>query len=68
MSFDNLYKLMADSVLLPFAALVAMPNPEQWLTQIAPQVRQLGSEQERKQVSAYVQLLAGLKFDKRLIR
>ncbi len=60
--------LLTDPALLPFAALVDQPNPEQWLSQIAQQVRQLESEQDRQQVSTYVQLLAGLKFDKGLIR
>ncbi|WP_448571214.1 Rpn family recombination-promoting nuclease/putative transposase [Trichothermofontia sp.] len=59
--------LLADPALLPFASLVSMPEPEQWLVQIAQRVRQLESEQERQQISAYVQLLAGLKFNKRFI-
>jgi|GEM_PF-3694921 len=33
------------------AALVAMPNPAQWLAQIAQQVRQLESEQERQPIA-----------------
>lgn len=60
--------MLADPALLPFASLVDQPNPEQWLTEIAQRLRQLESEQERQQVSSYVQLLVGLKFDKGLIR
>lgn len=60
--------MLADPALLPFASLVDQPNPEQWLTEIAQRLRQLESEQERQQVSSYVQLLADFKFDKGLIR
>jgi predicted transposase/invertase (TIGR01784 family) len=57
-----------DLALLPLATLAAATVPEQLLRQVAERVSQIESEQQRQEVSAYVQLLAGLKFKKPLIR
>jgi predicted transposase YdaD len=59
---------LADEALLPLAALAATPVPEQLLTRVAGQVSRIESETRRREVSAYVQLLAGLRFEKDLIR
>ncbi|MEB3337649.1 MAG: Rpn family recombination-promoting nuclease/putative transposase [Leptolyngbyaceae bacterium] len=57
-----------DLALLPLATLAAATVPEQLLRRVAERVSQIESEQQRQEVSAYVQLLAGLKFKKPLIR
>jgi predicted transposase YdaD len=48
--------------------LAATSVPEQLLTQVAEQVGKIESTQQRQQVSAYTQLLAGLRFEKKLIQ
>jgi predicted transposase YdaD len=53
-----------DAALLPLASLAATSVPEQLLTQVAEQVGKIESTQQRQQVSAYTQLLAGLRFEK----
>ncbi|MDX2096843.1 MAG: DUF4351 domain-containing protein [Leptolyngbyaceae cyanobacterium bins.59] len=54
--------------LLPFASLTATTNPRQLLTRTAQQVSTIESVQQRREVGAYAQLLAGLRFEKTLIR
>ena len=54
--------------LLPLATLAASTAPEELLQQVAEQVRTIESAQQRQELSAYAQLLAGLRFDKTLIR
>jgi predicted transposase YdaD len=53
---------------LPLATLAAAQSPEQLLNQVAQRVSTIESTQQRREASAYVQLLAGLRFDKTLIR
>jgi predicted transposase/invertase (TIGR01784 family) len=53
--------------LLPLAPLTATQNPETLLSQTAIEVSKIESETRRKEVSAYVQLMAGLRFKKNLI-
>jgi predicted transposase/invertase (TIGR01784 family) len=57
-----------DLALLPFATLASAPSPERLLRQVAEQARKIESTQQRQEVSAYVELLAGLRFSKQLIR
>jgi predicted transposase/invertase (TIGR01784 family) len=59
---------LADIALLPLAILAATQSPEQLLNQVAQRVSTIESTQQRREASAYVQLLAGLRFDKSLIR
>ena len=55
-------------VLLPFAALTQLGKSEALLNQVAQKVDEISSVDERRQVSSYVQLMAGLKYDKDSIR
>ncbi|WP_404783990.1 Rpn family recombination-promoting nuclease/putative transposase [Altericista sp. CCNU0014] len=59
---------LEDIALLPLAILAAAQSPEQLLNQVAQRVSTIESVQQRREASAYVQLLAGLRFDKTLIR
>jgi predicted transposase/invertase (TIGR01784 family) len=59
---------LEDPALLPLATLAAATSPIQLLEQVAQQVSTIESTQQRQELSAYSQLLAGLRFDKRLIR
>ena len=54
-------------VLLPFAALTQVGKSEALLNQVAQKVDEIGSIDEKRQVSSYVQLMAGLKYDKETI-
>jgi predicted transposase YdaD len=57
-----------DIALLPLTILAATQSPEQLLNQVAQRVSTIESAQQRREASAYVQLLAGLRFNKSLIR
>jgi predicted transposase/invertase (TIGR01784 family) len=59
---------LEDIALLPLATLAATQSPEQLLNQVAQRVSTIESTQQRREASAYVQLLAGLRFNKTLIR
>ncbi len=59
---------LEDIALLPFATLAAAQSPEQLLNQVAQRVSTIESTQQRRESSAYAQLLAGLRFNKSLIR
>jgi predicted transposase/invertase (TIGR01784 family) len=59
---------LEDIALLPLATLAATQSPEQLLNQVAQRVSTIESAQQRREASAYVQLLAGLRFNKSLIR
>lgn len=58
---------LSDIALLPLASLAATSQPEQLLEQVAQQVDRIESIQQQREVSAYVQLLAGLKFNKQVL-
>ncbi|MBD2488059.1 DUF4351 domain-containing protein [Aulosira sp. FACHB-615] len=60
-------ELLKDIALLPLAPLAATTKPEALLQKVAQRVTQLEPEQ-RREVSGYVQILAGLKFEKNLIQ
>jgi predicted transposase/invertase (TIGR01784 family) len=59
---------LEDIALLPLATLAAAQFPEQLLNQVAQRVSTIESTQLRRESSAYAQLLAGLRFNKSLIR
>jgi predicted transposase YdaD len=57
-----------DPALLPLDTLAATDNPSGLLHQVAEQVSMIETESQQREVVAYSQLLAGLKFDKQMIR
>jgi predicted transposase/invertase (TIGR01784 family) len=59
---------LEDMSLLPLATLAAAQSPEQLLNQVAQRVSTIESTQQRRESSTYAQLLAGLRFNKTLIR
>ncbi|PMB19957.1 DUF4351 domain-containing protein [Fischerella thermalis] len=59
---------LQDPALLPLATLAATTNPEQLLSRVAKQVSMIETIEQRREVAARTQLLAGLKFEKGLIR
>ncbi|MBD2099502.1 Rpn family recombination-promoting nuclease/putative transposase [Leptolyngbya sp. FACHB-261] len=60
--------LLADPALLPFAVLAQTNSPEALLEQVAAQVAMIEAPAERKSISTCTQVLAGLRFEKELIR
>ncbi len=63
----NSEPLLASPALLPLAALARTDSPEALLQTVAAQVGTIASVDEQRNVSACVQLMAGLKFDQSLI-
>ena len=59
---------LQDPVLLPFAPLAATQDPDQLLDRAAQQISQIQPTQRRQEVSSYLQVLAGLKYNKDIIR
>ncbi|MFB2835666.1 Rpn family recombination-promoting nuclease/putative transposase [Floridanema evergladense] len=59
---------LADIALLPLASLAATSQPEQLLAQVAQQVDRIESIEQKREVSAYIQILAGLKFNQTVLR
>ena len=59
---------LADPILLPFATLTATPSPEALLTQVAQRIDTIEPRQQQQEISSYAQLLAGLKFQKAMIK
>lgn len=60
--------LLADPGLLPLAVLAQTHAPEQLLTQVAERVQRIRPIEQQTSLSAYAQLLAGIKFEKELIQ
>ena len=60
--------LLADSALLPLAPLAQTDSPRGLLERVATQVANIESTDRQQNVSACVQMLAGLRFEKNLIR
>ena len=60
--------LLANSALLPLAVLAQTDSPAALLEQVAAQVDMIEEPQQQRDISAYTEILAGLKFDKDLIR
>lgn len=59
---------LEDEALLALAPLAAATMPERLLSQVAAQVSTIESKSVRQTISSYVQILAGLRFKKALIR
>lgn len=59
--------LLANPALLPLATLARTNSPADLLTQVAVNVDMIEETDERQNISACVQVLAGLRFDKSLI-
>jgi predicted transposase YdaD len=57
-----------DPVLLPFAALTQVEKSDALLQQISERIDRIESVEEKRQVSSYVQLIAGLKYDKNIVK
>ena len=55
-------------ILLHFATLTQTQSSDRLLNQVRHQVEQLSEPDQRRQVSSYVQLMAGLKYDKEVVR
>ncbi len=58
---------LSDPALLPLASLAATSQPEQLLAQVAQQVNRIESVTQQREVSTYVQILAGLKFNQQIL-
>jgi len=54
--------------LLPLAPLTRTNSAEQLLSQVAQSVAKIPSKESRQEIAAYTEILAGLKFEKDLIR
>ncbi|MGB3649623.1 MAG: Rpn family recombination-promoting nuclease/putative transposase [Rivularia sp. (in: cyanobacteria)] len=54
--------------LLPLAPLTRTNSPQQLLSQVAQSVAKIPSRESRQEIAAYTEILAGLKFEKDLIR
>ena len=65
---QNTEIFLNNPVLLPFAALTQLGKSEALLNQVAQKVDEIRSVGEKRQVSSYVQLMAGLKYDNDSIR
>ena len=59
---------LQDVALLPFASLTRTQDFSQLLNRVVQQVAEIPESTERQEMSAYVQLMAGLKYDKEVIR
>jgi predicted transposase/invertase (TIGR01784 family) len=59
---------LQDLALLPLAPLAATNQPEQRMSRIAEEVNKIESIEQRQEVAACTQVLAGLRFDKQFIR
>lgn len=60
--------LLADPALLPMAVLAASDDATELLNQVAAEVAKIESNVQRKEISASTEILAGLRFNKNLIR
>jgi predicted transposase/invertase (TIGR01784 family) len=61
-------RFLQDAALLPFASLTRTQDSNQLLDRIVQQVAQIPELTKRQEMSSYVQLMAGLKYDKEEIR
>ncbi|WP_293114586.1 hypothetical protein, partial [Moorena sp. SIO4G3] len=60
--------LLANRALLPLATLARSNNPNQLLQQVVAQVDRIEEQGQRGNLAACVDVLAGLRFDKELVR
>lgn len=59
--------LLQDRALLPLAVLCAAEEPTQLLSQVAGELAKIESREQRQEIAACTQLLAGLRFNKDLL-
>ncbi len=59
--------LLQDAALLPLAVLCAAPDSAQLLSRVAQQVASIEASEQREEISACTQVLAGLRFNRELI-
>jgi predicted transposase/invertase (TIGR01784 family) len=59
---------LRDPALLPFATLARADSPAELLKSVAKTIETLDNDSERREISAYAQVLAGLRCDNELIR
>jgi predicted transposase/invertase (TIGR01784 family) len=59
---------LQNPILLPFASLAQTDNPDRLIQQVAQQVSIIPEPNVRSQVASYVQIMAGLRYDKTTIR
>ena len=65
---ENAAPLLANPALLPLATLASSSSPNALLEQVAVAVDMIEESTERQDISACIQVLAGLRFEKDLIR
>lgn len=65
---ENPAQFLDNSALLPFAPLTATTQPQILLQQVVERVNQLEEVENRAEILAYTQILAGLKYNKDLIK
>jgi predicted transposase YdaD len=59
---------LASPALLPLATLAQTDSPQALLLQVAEQVARISDRKQRQTLSSYAEILAGLRFEKDLIR
>lgn len=59
---------LGNSALLPLAPLCRTDSPRDLLTQVAQEVAKISDRETRQNTAAYTEILAGLRFEKGLIR
>ncbi|AFZ50643.1 DUF4351 domain-containing protein [Dactylococcopsis salina] len=64
---ENPDRFLHDPALLPLAPLTATNEPQTLLQQVIQQVNEL-EEEKRAEISAYAQIVAGLKYEKDLVK
>lgn len=62
------FPLLANPALLPLAVLTQTDSPTALLEQVAAKVDMIEEPQQQRSISAYAEILAGLKFDKDFVR
>ncbi|AFZ29090.1 hypothetical protein Glo7428_0490 [Gloeocapsa sp. PCC 7428] len=65
---EDAAQFLDNPALLPFASLTATTQPQSLLQQVVQRVNQLEEVEQRSEISAYTQILAGLKYNKELIQ
>lgn len=61
-------QFLNNPALLPLAPLTQTNSPQALLSQVAQSVARISDRETRQNIAAYTEILAGLKFDKNLIR
>jgi predicted transposase/invertase (TIGR01784 family) len=59
---------LANVALLPLATLCQTDSPRDLLSQVAVEVAKIEGQQDRQETASYTEILAGLRFEKSLIR